>query len=1139
MPTRPRVVTISKTLLAAFLIPTSPLASQTSPASTTLYTFVNQPEDGGNPIGLAAGSNGVFYGVTASGGLGYGTVFAVTPPAETGGAWTETVLYDFKGKSDGAIPSGIAVGSGPDGGTILYGTTAYGGTGALPNGCLITVAAGLPPLTYSGCGTVFSLTPPASPNGQWTESVLYNFAGGGDGGEPYTGVVIGAGGVLYGTTSYGGVACAPSDPYFTCGVVFSLTPPKAAGGTWAEAVLYSFNSPFGPPGAPSGLAIGSGGVLYGAFQSDNTSCSNNGCGAIYSLTPPKSGSRAAWSVNALYAFKGGSDGFAPSAVSIGSGGVLYGTTPVSPPNPDGTVFSLTPPASGTGAWTHTVLYTFQGGGYNDLSSPSSGVAIGAGGVLYGTATQGLDTGSGGVFSLTPPATAGGAWTETILHAFAAGSDGSYPSTGLLIGHGGVLFGVTYFGGLWYSGTVFSLAPTSSNSAWTETILHAFSAGGPGYSAVSTLVSGPLGVLYGATEGGGGGTCPSGCGTIFSLTPPPSASGAWTFNLLHQFTGGADGAYPMGPLAVGPGGVLYGTTSYGGTGACTNIGQPPGCGVVFSLSPSTFPDGGWTETTLHSFTSANGTCNPSFCLGYLDGLYPSTGVTIGSALGAPLVLYGTTLYGGPNNGGTVFALTPASTPDEAWTENILYNFGAQGVYLYPASAGPSGLTTGDGSVLYGTASYTGSVSAECGGGCGEVFSLTPPSAAGGAWTETAIYSFQASSSQSPAIPVGGVVIGGDGTLYGATDLGPSPNGGLFALSPPLGPGAGWSISFNITGALNIGSPNGLLMASNGAIYGATSQSALSVLRTPGNCTPGELTGCGGVFALIPQQSPQGVWDVAGVLDYTSASGGFQPMAISAENVSTLYGTLQPTPGTTEVQALNAGAALAPSYFGGVVNAANYAGPVAPGSIATAYGDFLLASPVAAGQLPLPTQMGGLTLNFDNMPSVPLFFASNSQVNFQVPWELAGQSQASLTATRNGVEAVQLVNIAPVAPAIFSANATGTGQGVIVNTSYQLVDSANPAAAGSFVSIYCTGLGAVSNQPPTGSPAPDSPPSISATPQASIGGVPANVQFSGLAPGYVGLYQVNVQVPGGAAAGPAVPVMISIGGVESNTVTMAVQ
>jgi uncharacterized protein (TIGR03437 family) len=230
-------------------------------------------------------------------------------------------------------------------------------------------------------------------------------------------------------------------------------------------------------------------------------------------------------------------------------------------------------------------------------------------------------------------------------------------------------------------------------------------------------------------------------------------------------------------------------------------------------------------------------------------------------------------------------------------------------------------------------------------------------------------------------------------------------------------------------------------------------------------------------------------------------------------------------------------------GGVVNDGSYTAPVAPGSIAAAFGSFLLFSPAGATQSPQPTSISGLSLQFGNGILAPLFFVSGGQVNFQVPWELAGQSQTTLAATLNGqTGAAQAVSLAPFAPAIFSINAEGIGQGAILDPSYRLVDSTNPAKAGStVVQIFCTGLGAVTNQPPTGSPAPLAPLSYTTTkPAVTIGGVVAtSVPFYGLAPGYAGLYQVNALVPAASAKGNAVPVTISIGGATSNTVTIAVQ
>jgi uncharacterized protein (TIGR03437 family) len=228
-------------------------------------------------------------------------------------------------------------------------------------------------------------------------------------------------------------------------------------------------------------------------------------------------------------------------------------------------------------------------------------------------------------------------------------------------------------------------------------------------------------------------------------------------------------------------------------------------------------------------------------------------------------------------------------------------------------------------------------------------------------------------------------------------------------------------------------------------------------------------------------------------------------------------------------------------GGVVNAAYYRAPVAPGSIASAFGNFLLTSSAADANLPLSTGLLGLSLEFGGGTLAPLFYASGGQVNLQVPWELAGQSRTTLAATLDGLfGAAQTVNLAPFAPAIFTTNGQGTGPGAILDSSYRLVGSSNPTTAGAVVQIYCTGLGEVTNRPATGSPAPtDSLVWTATTPTVMIGGAQANVQFSGLAPGAVGLYQVNAYVPAGSATGPAVPVVISVSGAASNTVTMAVQ
>jgi uncharacterized protein (TIGR03437 family) len=231
-------------------------------------------------------------------------------------------------------------------------------------------------------------------------------------------------------------------------------------------------------------------------------------------------------------------------------------------------------------------------------------------------------------------------------------------------------------------------------------------------------------------------------------------------------------------------------------------------------------------------------------------------------------------------------------------------------------------------------------------------------------------------------------------------------------------------------------------------------------------------------------------------------------------------------------------------GGVVNAASSAAgsPVAPGSIATVFGSFPINSLFTASIAPLPFALAGLSLQFGAGLSAPLFAVSGGQVNFEVPWELAGQSQTAISASINGeTSPAQTINLAPYAPGLFSTNSQGSGPGAILDSSYNLVSSSNPATAGvTIIQIYCTGLGPVTNQPPSGSPPLTNQLSqTTATPTVTIGGAQAQVLFSGLAPGSVGEYQVDAIVPAASSKGAAVPVVLAIGGATSNTVTIPVQ
>ncbi|HXJ40580.1 MAG TPA: hypothetical protein VNH18_14975, partial [Bryobacteraceae bacterium] len=232
-------------------------------------------------------------------------------------------------------------------------------------------------------------------------------------------------------------------------------------------------------------------------------------------------------------------------------------------------------------------------------------------------------------------------------------------------------------------------------------------------------------------------------------------------------------------------------------------------------------------------------------------------------------------------------------------------------------------------------------------------------------------------------------------------------------------------------------------------------------------------------------------------------------------------------------------------GGIFNGASASRNVAAGSIAAAFGSNLASRLVSAKDYPLLT-LGGTTMQAGGRPA-PLFMVSCSQVNLQIPWEAADQATLLVTTTAGGQTSTpEPATLVTFAPGIFSINQAGTGQGAVeIAPTAQLAapsDAAgnHPVKKGEYIAIFGTGLGPVSNQPATGAPARAVPLSSTTTlPTVTIGGTAALVTFSGLVPGLTGLYQVNALVPDAAPAGANVALVISIGGVASNTVTIAVQ
>lgn len=443
-----------------------------------------------------------------------------------------TQVHSFSGQpTDGRGPLG-GLAAGANG--VLYGTTFYGGT-------LRHHPCGI------GCGTVFSLTPPAPGKTQWTETVLHSFAGGPNDGQFPTGTLLADGkGDLFGTTASGGdtAFCAPSG----CGTVFELSPPARGKARWTMTILYSFRgAPNDGEGPGVDLVTDASGALYGTTGTGggSTACifSTQGCGTVFELTPPARGGTA-WSEQVLHSFAGGpSDGAQPGTL-IAHDGMLYGVTEY-------------------GGASTQCPYVF---------------------------------GCGSVYLLSPPKPGSTQWSEEILHSFnvlggTSAPDGSLPGP-LMVDGAGALYGMTAYGGargrsglcnvergIDGCGTFYAMSPPKAGGTlWDEAIFYSF-AGLPSDGAQpSGMIAGANGVFYGTAADAGSGTCSykNGCGTFFQLTPSGSH---WTETILHNFSNAPnDGNAPSGRL-VSAHGAIFGTTYFGGSGACSF-----GCGAVYEVRP---------------------------------------------------------------------------------------------------------------------------------------------------------------------------------------------------------------------------------------------------------------------------------------------------------------------------------------------------------------------------------------------------------------------------------------------------------------------------------------------------------------------------------------------------------------------------
>jgi uncharacterized repeat protein (TIGR03803 family) len=391
-----------------------------APAQTVSTLFNFAAAGGIEPYGrMILDSSGNLYGTTSTGGkpttanpYPAGTVFELKPVAGKT-AWAETVHYTFKGGADGSEPTGALH---ADSKGNLYGTTFLGGA--------------------DGDGTVFELKKGTGKN--WRKIILYNFTGN-DGDQPFAGLVADQAGDLFGVTTAGGQNGQ--------GVVFEL---KAK--TFAESVLYSFVGPEGS--APNGgLVIDSAGNLFGTAS---TSSLSPYAGSVFELSPPPAG-QSFWTFTQLHAFTGGADGGSPQGAMVEDGsGNLYGATFGGTGMGDGTLFELSPsPGSFTG-YSYQVIFTFNGAAG---SNPFGDLALDSSGNLWGSLLNSSDVNSsGGLFVVSPPVGGTGSWTQSISYLFNGSSGGFSPYAGLALDGKGNAYGANFSGGKSGVGTAFKFTP---------------------------------------------------------------------------------------------------------------------------------------------------------------------------------------------------------------------------------------------------------------------------------------------------------------------------------------------------------------------------------------------------------------------------------------------------------------------------------------------------------------------------------------------------------------------------------------------------------------------------------------------------------------------------------------------------------
>jgi uncharacterized protein (TIGR03437 family) len=352
-----------------------------------------------------------------------------------------------------------------------------------------------------------------------------------------------------------------------------------------------------------------------------------------------------------------------------------------------------------------------------------------------------------------------------------------------------------------------------------------------------------------------------------------------------------------------------------------------------------------------------------------------------------------------------------------------------------------------------------------------------------------------------------------------------------------PGGGTSnaVTFTINppGSLTILTPSPL---PNGALGVSYSQG----LTATGGITPYKGWAIAARSLLPPGLSlTQGVLSGTGLLSGTPTSGGTFTFVIQVTDNSNAIATKQFT--------LTITGGPVTLLTNGIVNAASYAGgSVSPGEIVAIFGPFpgpaTLVSLQLDGRGYVSTNLGGTQVLFDGVQA-PMIYAVAGQVSCVVPYEVTGESSTQVQVSYQGqVSNFIAMPVAGVVPGLFTINASGSGQGAIVNQDGTVNSTSNPAAVGSIVQLYATGEGQTNPAGVDGRPDASPPPQPVTQPvTATVGGLSANVAYAGGVSGLVaGVLQVNVQIPLGLTSGGSVPIVLSMGGKTTQAnVTLAVK